>query len=159
KDAVRASEVIQRIRALSRKTDLQRARLDVNNLIEDALLLVQRELQSHRVSPRLALAPDLPPVNGDRIQLQQVIINLVMNAMEAMASVTEQQCDLMIRSHHDNDGVHIAIEDSGPGIEPDQMDRLFNAFFSTKANGMGMGLSIGRSIIDAHGGKIWATHN
>jgi len=160
KDAVRASEVIHRIRALSRKTDLQRARLDVNSLIEDALLLVQRELQSHRVWPRLALAPDLPPVAGDRIQLQQVIINLVMNAMEAMASVTDRRRDLVIRSHQDNDGrVHVMIEDSGPGIAADHMDRLFNAFFSTKPNGMGMGLSIGRSIVEAHDGKIWATRN
>jgi len=160
KDAVRASEVIHRIRALSRKTDLQRARLDVNSLIKDALLLVQRELQSHRIAPRLALAPGLPPVNGDRVQLQQVIINLVMNAMEAMASVKDRHRDLVIRSHQNNDGrVHVTIEDSGPGIAADHMDRLFNAFFSTKPNGMGMGLSIGRSIIDAHEGKIWATRN
>jgi PAS domain S-box-containing protein len=159
KDAVRASNVIQRIRALSKKTDLQRTTLDVNSLINEVLILVGRELQSHRISLRLALTPDLPPVIGDRVQLQQVLINLLINAMEAMASVMDRPRDLVIRSLRDDGRALVTVVDSGTGIESDDMDRLFNAFFTTKLNGMGMGLSIGRSIIEAHDGRIWATRN
>jgi PAS domain S-box-containing protein len=159
-DGVRASEVVHRLRALSRKADLQKAALDVNDVINDVVLLVQRELQRHRVSLRLALTPDLPPVLGDRVQLQQVIMNLAINAIEAMASVTGRPRDLVIGSQQDQCGeVRVVIQDSGIGIAPENMERLFNAFFSTKPDGMGMGLSICRSIIEAHGGRIWASRN
>ena len=158
-DSRRASDVIQRVRALCRKSDLQLAPLDVDELIDDSLLLMQREIRDHRVSLRQDLAPNLPRVLGDRVQLQQVIINLVLNAMEAMASVTDRPRDLTIRSCQDGDHVLVAIQDSGTGIDPDRIDRLFGSFYTTKPGGLGMGLSICRSIIEAHGGKLWASSN
>lgn len=158
-DSRRASDVIQRVRALCRKSDLQLVRLDVGELIDDSLLLMQREVRDHHVSLRRDLALTLPPVYGDRVQLQQVIINLVMNAVEAMASVIDRPRDIIIRSWQDEDHVLVAVEDSGTGIAPDSIDRLFSSFYTTKPGGLGMGLSICRSIIEAHGGKLWASAN
>jgi two-component system, LuxR family, sensor kinase FixL len=159
-DGMRASEVIQRIRALSKKTELQKVRLKVNELIDDVVHLVEREMLDQLISLRLEVAPALPAVLGDRVQLQQVIINLVMNGMEAMVAVTGRPRELVIRAHrHEGEQVLIEVRDSGLGIEPQVIDSLFNAFFTTKPNGMGMGLSISRSIIEAHGGRIWATRN
>jgi PAS domain S-box-containing protein len=159
-DGHRASEVIQRLRALCRKTDPQKARLVINDVIEEALLLVQREVLDHRVSLQRNLSPPLTPVLGDRVQLQQVIINLVMNGMEAMATVTDRPRDLLIRSHQQAaDQVLVTVQDSGIGIEPENVDRLFSSFFTTKPGGMGMGLSICRSIIEAHDGRLWASRN
>jgi C4-dicarboxylate-specific signal transduction histidine kinase len=158
-DSRRAGDVIQRVRALCRKSDLQLVSLDVGELIDDSLLLMQRDIRDHRVSLRRDLAPALPPVLGDRVQLQQVIINLVLNAMEAMASVTNRPRDLTIRAGRDGDRVLVAIADSGTGIDPDRIDRLFGSFYTTKPGGLGMGLSICRSIIEAHGGKLWASPN
>jgi C4-dicarboxylate-specific signal transduction histidine kinase len=151
--------VIQRLRALCRKTDPQKTRLDINDVIEEALLLVQREVLDHRVVLLRDLAPALTPVLGDRVQLQQVIINLVMNGMEAMASVADRPRELKILSRREADQVLVAVQDSGVGIDPEHVDRLFNAFFTTKPSGMGMGLSICRSIIEAHGGKLRASRN
>jgi two-component system sensor kinase FixL len=159
-DGMRASDVIQRIRALSKKTDLQKAPLDINRVIDDAIRLVQPELLDQFVSLRLELASALPPVVGDRIQLQQVLINLLMNGMEAMAAVTGRHRELVIRSHpHEGTHVLVQVQDAGIGIDPENANRLFSAFFTTKPNGMGMGLSICRSIIEAHGGRIWASPN
>jgi two-component system, LuxR family, sensor kinase FixL len=159
-DGMRASEVIKRIRALSKKTELQKLRLDVNDLIDDVVRLVERELLDHLVSLRLEVASALPAVLGDPVQLQQVIMNLVMNGMDAMAAVTGRPRVLVIRAHrHEDEQVLIEVRDSGAGIEPQVIDNLFNAFFTTKSSGMGMGLSISRSIIEAHGGRIWATLN
>ena len=159
-DGMRASEVIQRLRALSRKTELHKVRFDINGVIDDVIRLVQREALDHFISLRLELASGGLPVLGDRIQLQQVIINLVMNGMEAMASATGRPRELVIRSRRQEDGqVLIEVQDSGIGIDPENVNRLFNAFFTTKPNGMGMGLSICRSIIEAHGGRIWASRN
>jgi PAS domain S-box-containing protein len=159
-DGMRASEVIQRIRALSKKTELQKVRLSVNDLIDDVVRLVEREMLDQLVSLRLEVASALPAVLGDRVQLQQVIINLVMNGMEAMAAVTGRPRELVIRAHrHEGEQVLIEVCDSGVGIELQLVDNLFNAFFTTKPNGMGMGLSISRSIIEAHDGRIWATRN
>ena len=159
-DGHRASEVIQRLRALCRKTDPQKAPLDINVVIEEALLLVQREVLDHRVVLLRDLAPALTPVLGDRVQLQQVIINLVMNGMEAMADVTDRPRDLLIRSQlRAPDQVVVAVQDSGIGIEPQNADRLFGSFYTTKPGGMGMGLSISRSIIEAHDGRLWASPN
>jgi PAS domain S-box-containing protein len=156
----RAAEVIQRIRALSQKTVVQKAPLDINDVIEDVMPLVRHELLVHSVSLRLELAAALPPVVGDRIQLQQVIVNLLMNSIQAMRSVTDRSRELLIRSReHGTDQILVAVEDSGTGIEPQNVDRLFNAFFTTKPDGMGIGLSICRSIIEQHGGRIWATRN
>jgi PAS domain S-box-containing protein len=158
-DSRRASDVIQRVRALCRKSELQLVRLDIGELIDDSLLLVQREMRDHHVSLQRDLPPTLPPALGDRVQLQQVIINLVLNAMEAMASITERPRDLIIRSQQDRDHILVAVEDSGTGIDPALIDRLFGSFYTTKPGGLGMGLSICRSIIEAHGGKLWASPN
>jgi len=160
KDGHRAARVIQRIRQLVTKTDPQRARLDVNDVIRDVLPLVRSEVRGHNVSFQLDLGPALPAVLGDRVQLQQVLINLVMNGIEAMASVEDRPRKLVIRSRpHEDDQVLVAVEDVGIGIDPEKIDQLFSAFFSGKPGGMGMGLSISRSIIEAHEGRLWATPN
>jgi PAS domain S-box-containing protein len=159
-DGHRAAHVIQRIRQLVTKTDPQRARVDVNDVIRDVLPLVRSEVRSHAVSFRLDLAPVLPPVLGDRIQLHQVLINLVMNGIEAMASVDDRPRTLVIRSQPlEGDQVLVVVEDAGVGIDPQKVDQLFSAFFTSKLGGMGMGLSISRSIIEGHGGRLWATPN
>ena len=159
-DGHRAGNVIQRIRQLVTKGDPQRARVDVNDVIRDMLPLVRSEVRDHGVSLRLDLGSTNPSVVGDRVQLQQVLINLVMNGIEAMATVADRPRELVIRSRpHDNDQVLVAVQDAGVGIDPDNVSRLFTAFFTTKEGGMGMGLSISRSIIEAHGGRLWATPN
>ena len=159
-DSNRASEVIRRVRALANKTSLEKTPLDVNDLVREVITLVQRELISHQVSLRTELASALPMILGDRVQLQQVIINLVMNGVEAMQSVTDRPRELVIRSRQDEkQQVLVGVTDSGVGISAENADRLFNAFFTTKASGMGMGLSICRSIMEAHGGRLWATAN
>jgi signal transduction histidine kinase len=109
---------------------------------------------------RLELGSGLPPLLGDRVQLQQVLINLVINGIQAMADIGDDPRELLIESHRDSDGqVVVAVQDSGPGVDPESANRLFDAFFTTKAEGMGMGLSICRSIIEAHGGQVWASNN
>jgi len=134
--------------------------LDINDVVREVIALVQRELMSHRVSLRTELAPALPMILGDQVQLQQVIINLVMNGIEAMQSVTDRPRELVIGSHQDETHrVLVTVTDSGVGISAENADRLFNAFFTTKSSGMGMGLSICRSIIEAHGGRMSATNN
>ena len=159
-DGNRASEVIRRVRALANKTDIEKVPLDVNDVVREVIALVQRELISHRVSLRMELAPALPMILGDRVQLQQVIINLVMNGIEAMQSVTDRPRELVIRSRQDEtQQVLVSVTDCGVGISAENADRLFNAFFTTKSGGMGMGLSICRSIMEAHGGRLWATAN
>ncbi|MDB5607960.1 MAG: histidine kinase [Bradyrhizobium sp.] len=158
-DGNRASEVIRRIRALANKTDIEKAPLDINDVVSEVIALVRRELISHRVLLRMEFAPALPMILADRVQLQQVIINLVMNGIEAMQSVTDRR-ELVIRSSQDETHqVLVSVTDCGVGISADHADRLFNAFFTTKSSGMGMGLSICRSIMEAHGGRLWATAN
>jgi PAS domain S-box-containing protein len=157
-DSNRASEVIRRVRALANKTDIEKVALDLNDVIREVIALVQRELTSHQVSLRMELAPALPTILGDRVQLQQVIINLVMNGIEAMQSVTDRPRELVVRSGQDEPGqALISVADCGVGIAAENVDRLFNPFFTTKSGGMGMGLSICRSIMEAHGGRLWAT--
>jgi PAS domain S-box-containing protein len=156
----RAGEVIQSIRALSNKNDGQRAPLDINDVVNEVVALVQRELVNYRVSLRAELAPALPTIVADRIQLQQVIINLVINGIEAMESVTDRPRKLTIRSLRSGPReVLVAVEDCGVGISAESADRLFDAFVTTKSTGMGMGLSICRSIIEAYGGRISVTNN
>jgi C4-dicarboxylate-specific signal transduction histidine kinase len=157
-DADRASQVIGRIRALSQKTNPQKTALSLNEVINDVVLLVRREVQSDQVSLQLDLAADLPPVLGDRVQLQQVIINLLINAIQAMATVTDRPRTLLICSQpHEADQVLVGVQDSGIGIDPENQSRLFDTFFTTKPDGVGMGLSICRSIIEAHGGEVWVS--
>jgi NO-binding membrane sensor protein with MHYT domain len=159
-DANRASEVIRRVRALANKSDVEKAPLDINDVVKEVIALVQGELVSHRVSLRMEFANALPVVPADRVELQQVVINLVMNGIEAMQSVTDRPRELLIRSLQDEtQQVLVSVTDCGVGISAENADRLFNAFFTTKANGMGMGLSICRSIIEAHGGRLWASAN
>jgi PAS domain S-box-containing protein len=159
-DGKRANEVIRRVRALAKKTAIEKVPLDVNDVVRETIALVQRELNSHGVSMQTQLAPTLPMILVDRVQLQQVIINLVMNGMEAMQAVADRPRELEIRSGQDEaHQVHVSVTDCGTGIEPEHVDRLFNTFFTTKANGMGMGLSICRSIVQAHGGQLWARAN
>jgi PAS domain S-box-containing protein len=159
RDADRASGVVRRVRALSKKAAPEKTRLDINDVINDATLLVQREVLSHRVALRLDLEPGLCTVVGDRVQLQQVIINLVINGIEAMTDVAEQQRRLVVRSRARDGQALVAVEDAGTGIDRENANRLFSAFYTTKPSGMGMGLSISRSIAEAHGGRIWATNN
>jgi PAS domain S-box-containing protein len=157
-DGNRASEVIRRVRALANKTSLEKIPLDVNGVVRETIPLVQRELISHQVLLRMELAPTLPMILGDRVQLQQVIINLLMNGIESMQSVTDRPRELVVRSGQDEPRqALISVADCGVGIAAENVDRLFNPFFTTKSSGMGMGLSICRSIIDAHGGRLWAT--
>jgi PAS domain S-box-containing protein len=155
-----ASDVIARIRALSKKGALETAQLDINKTIDDVIALIRREIDVHGVALQLDLEASLPAIDGDRIQLQQVIMNLLMNSIQAVSSVTGRRRELRIRTReHGSDQILVAVEDSGIGIEPEHIGRLFNAFFTTKPDGMGMGLSICRSIIEAHGGRLWATAN
>ena len=159
-DAKRASGVIHRIRTFSKKTNPEMNQLHINDVVDEALSLVQREALRHRVTMRLQLAPELPLVRGDRIQLQQVIFNLAINGVQAMATITNRPRVLFIRTQQlEPDQVSVAVEDGGVGIEPENLKRLFSAFYTTKPDGLGMGLSICRSIIEAHGGRVWASAN
>jgi PAS domain S-box-containing protein len=158
-DGTRASAVVARIRAFIKKQPAEKYELDVNELIQEALVLAGRELRENQVMLDQQLTRDLPFVLADRVQLQQVLLNLIMNGIEAMAAVTDRPRLVGVQSRIDESGeVLVAVSDSGTGISA-EVDRVFNPFFTTKANGMGMGLSISRTLVESHGGRLWATPN
>jgi signal transduction histidine kinase len=160
RDGHRASDVIARIRALVKKSAPAKAPLDLSDMIQEVLAMINPETHRHRVAVRTDLAAGLPPVRGDRVQVQQVLLNLVMNGIEAMQAVTDRPRELRIRTQpHESDTVLVAVQDTGLGLEPQSLPRLFEAFYTTKPAGMGLGLSISRSIVEAHGGRLWATPN
>jgi C4-dicarboxylate-specific signal transduction histidine kinase len=160
REAERASEVIGRIRTLAKKTPPRKERTDINDVLLEVIALARGELRRHRVALQTQLADGLPPVLADRIQLQQVILNLIINGIEAMSGISERPRELLIRSaKHEDGGVLVAVRDSGVGLDAGSVDHIFNPFYTTKPNGMGMGLAISRSIIEAHGGRLWATAN
>jgi PAS domain S-box-containing protein len=163
RDADRAADVIAHVRAMLRSSGAEKVWLDVTGVIREVLVLAQPEIQRHRIVMREALAEDLPPVWGDRVQLQQVLLNLIVNGAEAMADVEGRDRALAIRSDHgkvdQGPGVLVSVQDAGVGVAPENLDRLFDAFYSTKSDGLGLGLSISRSIIQRHGGRLWATAN
>jgi C4-dicarboxylate-specific signal transduction histidine kinase len=159
-DGMRAGDVIHRIRALVRKAPPRMARVDVNEAVLDVTTLTQNELLRHGVSLQTELATGLPLIDGDCIQLQQVILNLTLNAAEAMSGVDGGTREMRISTGREaSNGVLVSVRDLGPGLDPPNVDRLFEAFYTTKPDGLGMGLAICRSIIEAHGGRLWATAN
>jgi C4-dicarboxylate-specific signal transduction histidine kinase len=158
-DGTRASEVVRHIRAMFTNATPDRARVQVNELIREVGMLMEGEASRNQVALLTELAEDLPTAMGDRVQLRQVIVNLTLNGIEAMSAVTDRPRRLVIRSERQASEVLVAVRDSGTGIDPKDEKRIFNAFFTTKGQGMGMGLSICHSIIESHGGRLWATPN
>jgi PAS domain S-box-containing protein len=159
KEGNRAGEVIGRIRALIKKAPARRDAVAINDVILDVIALTRTEAANNSVSVRTQLAEGLPHVQGDRVQLQQVLLNLIINAIEAMRDVGGQERELLISTRNEPDGVSVEVRDSGPGFAPADLDRVFEAFYTTKPGGLGLGLSICRSIIEAHNGRLWASPN
>jgi PAS domain S-box-containing protein len=160
RDGNRAGEVVSRMRALFKKASTVKERFDINAAIEEVVVLTQSEVRKNKVAIRMELAANLPPVVGDRVQIQQVLMNLTLNAFEAMSTVESRDRDLVIRTQRDeSDQVRVALQDSGIGFDPKNVERIFHAFHTTKPGGLGMGLSISRSIVEAHGGRLWAKAN
>lgn len=160
RDGKRASDVISRIRALVRKTGSEKAQLNINQAIEEMVHLTEDEALRKGVVLRTELARDLPFVLGDRVQVQQVLLNLILNALEAMSAVADGRRELLVYSRlHESNQVLVGVQDSGAGIEPENLKKIFDPFYTTKSQGMGMGLAISRSIVENHGGKLWASRN
>jgi len=156
----RASEIIRRIRALVKKAPSRKEWLDVNETIHEVIALAHSELQRNGVAFETQLSDDLPLIFADRIQLQQVMLNLMMNAIEAMSGADIGPRELLVRSGtNESRGIIVSVHDSGPGLDPKSLEHLFEAFYTTKPHGLGMGLAICRSIIEAHSGRLWATAN
>jgi len=155
----RAIDVIGRIRALIKKEPARKDAFDINEAIHEIVGLTHGEVVKNNISVQTQLAEGLPRIQGDKVQLQQVILNLIINAVEAMSSIREGSRELLISTSKDVGGVLVAVRDSGPGLSPESFELLFDAFYTTKADGMGMGLSICRSIVEAHGGRIWASRD
>jgi signal transduction histidine kinase len=162
-DTNRASAVIARVRQLAKKAPFEKTFVDLRDVITDVCALARYESASRRVTIRIVLPSELPPILGDRVQLQQVLLNLVVNGMDAMNAVEESQRVLIICGRREmRDGMPeawLSVQDAGTGFKPGEMERLFEAFYTTKPHGMGMGLAISRSIIEAHGGRLWAEPN
>jgi signal transduction histidine kinase len=158
KDATRAAEIISRIRTLFKKGTLERELVDVNEVIREMIVLLRNDATQYSISVRTELAQDLPQIMGDRVQLQQVIMNLINNSVDAMKDV-EGMRELAIKTlQSENEHLLLSVSDTGVGL-PAQKDQIFNAFFTTKVYGTGMGLAISRSIVESHGGRLWADDN
>jgi PAS domain S-box-containing protein len=155
----RAGEVVGRIRALIKKAPARKDAVAINDAILEVIALTRTEAANNGVSVRTQLAEGLPRVQGDRVQLQQVLLNLILNAIEAMRDVGEAERELLVSTRHEPDGVSVEVRDSGPGFVPAALERVFEAFYTTKPGGLGLGLSICRSIIEAHDGRLWASAN
>jgi C4-dicarboxylate-specific signal transduction histidine kinase len=155
----RAGEVVGRIRALIKKAPARKDAVAINDAILEVIALTRTEAANTSVSVRTQLAEGLPHVRGDRVQLQQVLVNLIINAIEAMCDVGEEERELLISTRNEPDGVSVEVRDSGPGFAPAALERVFEAFYTTKPGGLGLGLSICRSIIEAHNGRLWASAN
>ena len=159
KEATRAGEIIVQVRNLTQNKPPEKSWLGINEIITATATLIDREIQQNKVSFETNLSDDVPLVQGDRVQLQQVILNLLINAVESMTAVALGSRKLTISSSKNGTGVLVRVGDTGRGFAREDLDRLFNAFYTTKRNGMGMGLAISRSIVESHGGRIWATRN
>ena len=152
--------MITRVRAMTKRTEALREKLDLNGVIREVLALVGDEAKKNSVAIRTEFPEDLPSVSGDRVQLQQVALNLIMNAIEAMSGIGDRPRELAITVRNtDTDQVLVTFTDSGPGIDLQMIDKIFDSFYTTKTDGMGMGLSVCRSIVQTHGGRVWATPN
>jgi len=159
KDATRAAEIIARVRLMFKKGVAQRELVDVSELLREMVILLRNEISRHSISVRTELAEALPQIMGDRVQLQQVVMNLIINSIDAMKDV-EGTRELTINSRRaEGEQVMVSVTDTGVGLPSQQADQIFDAFFSTKAHGTGMGLRISRSIVESHGGRLWATDN
>jgi C4-dicarboxylate-specific signal transduction histidine kinase len=160
RDANRASDVVGRVRGLAKRAPSLREWLNINEIMLEVLVLTRREVEQNRITLQTQLSDDLPPVLGDRIQLQQVILNLIINAVEAIGAPDEGPREVLISSAKgESNGVLLTVRDSGRGLDPAKLDDIFDAFHTTKPMGMGMGLAVSRSIIEAHGGRLWAMPN
>jgi PAS domain S-box-containing protein len=160
RDGNRAGDVVSQMRALFQKARTAKERLNINEVIGEVVIFTQSEVRRNNVALRTELAADLPSVMGDRVQLQQVVVNLILNAIEAMSTVEDRERGLVIRTQRGEGGeVRVAVQDSGIGFDPQSAERIFDAFHTTKPGGLGMGLSISRSIVESHGGRLWAVSN
>jgi C4-dicarboxylate-specific signal transduction histidine kinase len=160
RDCQRAADVIGRIRSLLKKSPPQPMPQNVNELVDEVVTLLHDPLARYRIAAELDLAPGLPAVLGDRVQLQQVMLNLIMNGVEAMSGVTDRQRTLQIVTRSSPSGdLAVTVSDSGVGVDPTVLEKLFDPFFTTKAEGMGMGLSVSRAIVQRHGGRLWVSMN
>jgi signal transduction histidine kinase len=159
RDATRAAEIVGRVRLLFRKGAPQRELVDVNELIQELIILLRGEATRYSIALRTELATNLPQLQADGVQLQQVMMNLILNSIDAMKEVNGTR-EIAIKSERsDNEQLKVSISDTGVGLPPQQADQIFNAFFTTKPHGTGMGLRISRSIVESHGGRLWASDN
>ena len=159
RDSNRAGEVIDRIRALVRRAPPRRSPLDINEAVREVIALAQAEIRRNHIRLQTRLGDGLPHIAGDRVQLQQVATNLIINAVEAMSSLSDGPREITIVSGMDGHAVFVEVQDTGPGLDPANLDRLFQSFYTTKPDGMGMGLAISRSMVEAHGGRLSAAPN
>ncbi|MEH2471805.1 C4-dicarboxylate-specific signal transduction histidine kinase [Nitrobacteraceae bacterium AZCC 2161] len=159
KEGNRAGEVVGRVRALIMKVPARKDAVEINDAILEVIALTRREAANNGISVRMQLAEGLPCVQGDRVQLQQVLLKLIINAIEAVRDIGEEERELLIGTRNEPDGVSVEVRDTGPGFAPETLDHVFEAFYTTKPGGLGLGLSICRLIIEAHNGRLWASPN